>query len=367
MTIVTKRIGGIDYLYYQDSIIGVDGQRVTVSSYIGRSDFDAQQLAKGVAGGLSVHLEKIVNSAKIASPYKFATAPAAPFDNVLLLEKIRFVHEYISRNTPAAQVGEVERSLFVAYVHGTTAIEGNTLSAGETEKLLYADLTPANKSRNEILEVSNYTEAQAYIDRYSGDIDLNFIKRIHAMLMTGIRGKDERLYSAGKFRKDHARVTGASFRPSAPDDIEKHLEDLMAEYHAAKERGIHPAELASTFHQRFEKIHPFADGNGRTGRALLNFILVKRGLPRLLYILPAHRTEYLRALQEADYGNNAPLVDFIIRRMIAAVTYFYAKTSAYDALVLPQMQKLFMTLYGENVAGIILTRLDDFRESGEFP
>jgi Fic family protein len=184
--------------------------------------------------------------------------------------------------------------------------------------------------------------------------------------MAGIRGEDERLISAGKFRKDRARVTGASFRPSAPEDIEKHLKGLVEEYNVAKERGIHPVELASVFHQKFEKIHPFADGNGRTGRAILNFILAKNGFPRM-YILPAQRKEYLRALQEADYGNNAPLVDFTIQRIISAITYFYAKTSAYDALKLPQLQKLFATLYGKDVAGVILTRLDYFKESNEFP
>lgn len=366
MTIVTKRIGDAEYLYYQDAVAKADGGYATVSNYIGRTDFDAARLAEGMAGALSVHLEKIVDIAKITSPFRFSVRPTAPFNDIVLLEKLRFVYEYIARNVPGPEAEQVERSLFVAYVHGTTAIEGNTLSEGETEKLLYADLTPANKSRNEILEVSNYADAQEYIDRYSRDIDLAFIKRIHAMLMVGIKDKDGRLISAGKFRKERARIAGANFSPSDPEHIEKHLQSLVAEYQSKKNHMIHPIELATTFHHGFEKIHPFTDGNGRTGRAVLNFMLTKGGFPRI-YILPEQRRNYLRTLQEADYGNPAPLIDFLIQRILATLSYFYAKTSAYGSLSLPQTQKLFVSLYGEKVSENILMRLDRTRESASFP
>ena len=76
---------------------------------------------------------------------------------------------------------------------------------------------------------------------------------------------------------------------------------------------MYPLELAFKFHQQFEKIHPFADGNGRVGRMLLNYILIKAGYYPII-IRKTHRNHYLKALQAADIGRYVPLMRFALEK-----------------------------------------------------
>jgi Fic family protein len=82
------------------------------------------------------------------------------------------------------------------------------------------------------------------------------------------------------------------------------------------------------FHQKFEEIHPFQDGNGRTGREILNLMLERQGFPPA-YITPAERSRYLDALEAGNGLDYTPLIDFIIDRMNATLMYLFSKTSLY--------------------------------------
>jgi len=94
--------------------------------------------------------------------------------------------------------------------------------------------------------------------------------------------------------------------PPPPFEIPGLMQELIAWYRAHK-RTLHPFELALVLHTNFVSIHPFTDGNGRLGRALLNFVLSRNGYPRL-YLDLSHREQYLDAVAQGNEGVYQPLV-----------------------------------------------------------
>jgi Fic family protein len=166
---------------------------------------------------------------------------------------------------------------------------------------------------------------------YSGDVTEKLIARINLFLMKGIVDRYGKPVRAGEYRTNPAAIEGVWFRPVEPELIEERMHYLLAEYNDRIKKNIHPIELASIFHQKFEEIHPFQDGNGRTGREILNYMLEHGGYPPI-YILPEHRRQYLAALEQGNQSNYIPLIECIIQRTNAAIWYILSKTHLYNIL-----------------------------------
>jgi len=126
------------------------------------------------------------------------------------------------------------------------------------------------------------------------EINHDAIINIHKWLMADI---DKRI----GYRRTDVRVIRSNFE-AAPAPYVKTDMDLLIKWYEKNREKLHPLALAGIFHHKFEKIHPFMDGNGRTGRMLLNFILIKNNYPPLI-IHKKTRNEYLESLRKADKSN----------------------------------------------------------------
>ena len=139
---------------------------------------------------------------------------------------------------------------------------------------------------------------------------MELVKEVHRLLTAGTY--DERRYidngeRPGEFKK-HDYVTGVHEVGSSAEDVEKEVAELIAEIDAYE--GDDVLKAAAYFHARFEYIHPFADGNGRVGRTLLNYYLMIRGHPPLI-VHDEEKGRYYAALQTYDEAENlAPLYEF---------------------------------------------------------
>lgn len=154
------------------------------------------------------------------------------------------------------------------------------------------NLTPKNKTLREVYDVQNTDKTFFDLnDDPSQDINHDFICKVHESLMRNIDTRTG-------YRTTDVRVFRAKFK-STPAPYVKADMDLLLKWYNKNESRIHPFSLASIFHHKFEKIHPFMDGNGRTGRMLLNYILIKKGYPPTL-IRKRNRIVYLKQLQKAD-------------------------------------------------------------------
>ena len=201
-----------------------------------------------------------------------------------------------------------EDTFAVEYTHNSTAIEGNTLSLMETKLVLEDKLSIGGKELREIYEVVNHDKAFAYVQKCVAEkkpLDEGIIKDIHELLM-------ENIYQGGIYRNVDVRITGAAHRPPSPNQMYNEIKTLYADLPYKSE--LNPIELAAWTHAEFVKVHPFADGNGRTSRLIMNYQLMVHGF--LPVSIPKYsRLEYYEALE--SYAENGDLKPFI--KMIADI------------------------------------------------
>ena len=207
---------------------------------------------------------------------------------------------------PEAVMQNYEAAFRVEYTHNSTAIEGNTLSLMETKLLLEDAISPGGKHLREIYEVVNHNKAFGYASRCVAEdktLDKHIVKDIHAILM-------ENIMQGGIYRNVNVYITGARHTPPSPDEAYRQMECFYADMDGNKDK-MHPIEYAAWTHAEFVKIHPFADGNGRTSRLIMNYQLTAAGyLP--VSIPVERRLEYFTALETyACAGDLSPFAVLI--------------------------------------------------------
>lgn len=187
------------------------------------------------------------------------------------------------------------------FTYNSNAIEGNTLTLQETSYLLFEKRTPLAKSLREINEVLNHKKAFNYMLNYKQDITKDFMCTLQQIIVKNTLKKDIK-DQIGKYRTHQVYIRGANFIPSKPYEINMQMRSLVRWYNFNK-KTLHPLILAAYFHIAFESIHPFIDGNGRTGRMLINFILHKNNYP-MINIPNKQKLHYYECLSKAQCENN---------------------------------------------------------------
>lgn len=203
------------------------------------------------------------------------------------LDSFRPLSEHQARNLEA--VFETE------FTYDSNRIEGNTLTLPETALILEKGITVTGKSLREHLEVVNHHEALEFVKELIAgrvDYDENTLLEIHRLVLNGIDRQN-----AGRYRRERVFITGSRHVPPNPLKVP----DLMRAYFAyyAEHKGeMHPALLAADMSEKLVTIHPFIDGNGRTCRLVMNFLLMRAGFPITnISGERQHRTAYYDALQ----------------------------------------------------------------------
>lgn len=202
-------------------------------------------------------------------------------------------------------IDEYRRDWLARYVYDSNAIEGSTLSLKDTEQVLEGGFLPARAPARYIFAARGVADGMAYVERFvdrKHPLDIDVIRRIHE-----ITALDVQPASRGEFRPYGyiARIRGAAVKTADPLEIWDDLEALVA---AVNGSDAHPILRAAGFHAMFENIHPFADGNGRTGRQILNMMLMQAGYEPIAIRHDAGSTYVGRLEQWQAYDNPAPLL-----------------------------------------------------------
>jgi len=186
---------------------------------------------------------------------------------------------------------EILKNFIIEFAFNTTSIEGNTITLQEARNLLEEGMTPKNKTLREIYDLQNTEKIFFSILDANEDLSDEFIIKIHSGLMENIDARKG-------YRTADVRVIRANFKATPAPYVKTDM-GLLLKWYQENKNKLHPLVLAIIFHHKFEKIHPFMDGNGRAGRMIMNYILIKNDYPPII-IHKKTRAEYLESLRKAD-------------------------------------------------------------------
>lgn len=212
------------------------------------------------------------------------------------------------------------------WTYHSNAIEGNSLTQGETEVFLMEGLTAKGKPLKDHLDLQGHNEAVNFL--------LSFVKDAQPITETDIRGLHKlllvnpylvpavmpdgtpttKMVAVGEYKTsaNHVRTrTGEIHYYATPEETPAKMHKLIEWFRSAvADKKTHLVEIVARFHHRFTAIHPFDDGNGRMSRLLMNLMLMQAGYPPVIIRLE-ERDQYLVALQQADAGEYQEFVAFV--------------------------------------------------------
>ncbi len=205
-------------------------------------------------------------------------------------------------------------------VYDSNAIENSTLTFEETEKILLQINLDRYITEREIFEAKNLARVVVYIDTKAKkqELNLEMILLLHKMLISNIRDD-----IAGRFRRDGEWVRVGSHIAPDPKEVVERLEKILAGYYAASHENI--IMRIARLHLAFEYTHPFNDGNGRIGRVINNYLLIREGFVPI-NIKFIDRENYYEAFKEFETKGAANIMEEIVGK---ALTNSYYKRLAY--------------------------------------
>lgn len=247
-------------------------------------------------------------------------------------ETIKKISENLNTLQPLKREDEdrLWKKFRLEWNYNSNHIEGNTLTYGETELLLIFDKTTGEHELREYEEMKAHDVAlQLIVDLANDkerDLSESFIRQLNKTILVRPFWKEaitpdgqptRREIKIGEYKSfpNSVRLSnGEIFHYASPEETPAKMNDLMQWYFETSKTKT-PVELAAEFHYKFVCIHPFDDGNGRIARLLMNYILLKNGLPPVI-IKSVDKKNYLLALNKADVGDLKAFTEYIAKQLV---------------------------------------------------
>ncbi len=287
---------------------GISDRRVRILCQQGKIE---GVIRKGRAWMIPVDAEKPVDGR--TTRYQRNDNPYAD-----LFAEVDALKAELDKRRPLTQ-GELQRlrdEFLIEYTYNSNAIEGNTLTLQETA-LVLEGITIDKKPLKDHLEAVGHRDAFLYVEELVKNkipFSEQIIKQIHTLVLM------DRPEDRGVYRRIPVRIMGAYHVPPDPVLVPEQMERLVAEFVGNKK--LHPIERAALFHLKFEGIHPFVDGNGRTGRLILNLMLMQAGYPPI-NVKYSDRKRYYEAFDEYyQYENTVTMTSLVINCIKTALTHY---------------------------------------------
>ncbi|MBS3114618.1 Fic family protein [Candidatus Woesearchaeota archaeon] len=224
-----------------------------------------------------------------------------------IIKKLKMIKKSFHREWkryPESIKKKILIDLSISFTYNTNAIEGSTITSDETEDIIKNKIAP-NKPLRDVQETINHSKVFFKVLNEEKELSSSLILLWHKEVFA-----DTKQDIAGKYRDYLVRVGGYI----APDwqEINNLIKDFFEWYNKNKAK-LNPVELAARAHFKFEKIHPFGDGNGRIGRLIIAHVLRKNRYP-LLIIEYKKRKSYYHALMKSEYD----FVNYFFRAYVSA-------------------------------------------------
>lgn len=215
-----------------------------------------------------------------------------------LVMTLEYKHQRLTALRPLSpeSVASLAGAWDVRMVYESNSIEGNSLTLRETELVLSKGVTVSGKPLKDHLEAVNLAKAWEQVKALAqpgAELTERDLLDLHRIILTRVEDS-----FAGTYRISAVRIVGSNHTPPNPIKVPDLMEALFAETKAITD----PVERAARLHHGIASIHPFADGNGRTARLAMNFVLLAAGYPPVsIPVTP--REAYYNALEAADSGD----------------------------------------------------------------
>jgi Fic family protein len=217
--------------------------------------------------------------------------------NLEFLEDVKASYDSWLKKTPKSVQKKTNDNFIIRFTYDSNAIEGNRLTLRETGLVLKDKLMPSGARAKDVQEAINGRKCMDYLLKYEGVVNGSLIKKINKILLNDI---EDVVYS-GRYRFFGVDITGTTYKPPHEKEVNRLMTNLIKNLKNNTDK-YHPFELACFFHIEFVRIHPFEDGNGRTGRSIMNYILRSKGYP-MLFIPIEKRLQYYEAIDKYNEGN----------------------------------------------------------------
>ncbi len=214
----------------------------------------------------------------------------------------------------AVERKKYEEDFVVRFTYNSNAIEGNRLSLRETSMILTENIIPTGVTPNDYNEAINSKDCYEFMKVYKGEFNQNFLLKIHELLT---KNTDCRI--VGGFRDNEVRISGSKWIPPSHKKVKEEMRKVFQWYYSARKK-LHPVELGAILHNKLVRIHPFADGNGRASRVVMNWILLKNKIPMFCIEL-RDKIKYYDAVEEGDRGNDEAIVHYIVKMLMEQHTF----------------------------------------------
>lgn len=271
-----------------------------------------------------------------------------------------------------AEAEEIWDELWHQEAHHSTALEGNTLVLNEVRKLLDEGRAVGSKELKEYMEVVGYGAAARWVYGQalepggwtSGDLlSLQEVRTVHHEAMAPVWNVAPHPHATasetpGNWRQHDIQPFPEGMTPPPSSEVDHRMMDWVTEVNKLRDPdGVPFPERLAKVHDDFEQIHPYLDGNGRTGRLLLNLLLVRLGYPPAI-VFKHERTKYLDGMRKADKGDYGPLGELIARAVTNNLYRFVVPAVAGPARLVP------LASLTDEKAGVTVTALRAAAERG---
>jgi hypothetical protein len=266
----------------------------------------------------------------------------------LLAERVGHLKKHLGGLPSPVEAEDIWGDIWYQEAHNSTALEGNTLALKQVEALLREGQTVGRKKLSEYLEVQGYAEAAKWVYGQApepGDwtggavLSLAEVRHVHQAAMGLVwevapHSDATPEEGPGSFRRHDIHPFTGGMKPQAWTEVPALMNDWVESVVTISRDGRPFPEALADRHASFERIHPFLDGNGRTGRLLTNLILIRLGYPPAI-IHKAHRERYLRGLRKADAGDVGPLAELLARNVLDTLDRFIVPAVAGPLRLVP--------------------------------
>jgi len=296
-----RKTAGENYIYLSKSLR--IGKRIfKIRKYLGKkSSLSEKQIQEEIKKFALEIDERTVSFLTNQVKKKYLLKYPFTIEEVKKIEEMNLKYKEIKNSLNKKDWADIKKRFITNFVFESNALEGNSLTLKNFSEIVFEDKVNSKTDLREVYDAKNSYALFSALFSSKKDITESFIIDVHKKIMKNI---DERL----GYKKMPNIILGRNIKIVPPENVSSEIKRLI-EWYSVNKDSIHPLELAFKFHHKFECIHPFADGNGRIGRMLLNYILIKAGYYPII-IRKNQRSSYLKSLEAADNGEYTPLIRF---------------------------------------------------------